>query len=144
MPHATVELIARALLIENGRVLVCQNLEKGYLYLPGGHVDAGETAERAVRRELIEECGLEIESCRPALVHEMAADGFQEINIVFHVERRPAEHGTPVQSNESHIGFEWLDLAAVVDADLRPTGIRAWIAAGGIAEGPAVPFVSET
>ncbi len=136
------ETIARGLLIEAGRVLVCRNLAKGYAYLPGGHVEWGEPAAVALARELHEECAMDALVGRCALVTELVADGLHEINLVFHVERRDGEEA--VQSREPEIGFEWLDLAAVVDEDLRPTSIRAWIASGGAVEGPKADFLSET
>ena len=46
-----------------GRLLVCKRAKepaKGTLDLPGGFVDANETAEEAMERELSEELGIEI------------------------------------------------------------------------------------
>lgn len=140
MTHATPEVIARGLLIENGSVLVCRNIAKGYAYLPGGHIDPGETAAAALAREFTEECGLAVTVGDCLLVSELLADGPHEINLVFHVERRGDD---AVESSEDHIAFDWLDLGAVVDADLRPTSIRAWIASGGTSENDRVGFVSE-
>ncbi|MEL6797848.1 MAG: NUDIX domain-containing protein [Planctomycetota bacterium] len=145
--HAQPEVIARGLIIEAGKVLVCQNLAKGYSYLPGGHVDPGETAAAALAREFLEECGLGVEVKDPAVICELVTgpdDGsLHEYSMVFHVERRGSDEPcSPVESRENHIGFVWLDLAAVVDADLRPTPIKAWIASGGSVQGPAVPFVT--
>lgn len=145
MTERTPEIIARGILIESGRVLVCRNLAKGYAYLPGGHVDPGETAERALAREFMEECGLPVTVNDISLVTELVTGpdegNLHEYNLVFHVERQGSD---PIESREPEIGFEWLDLAAVVDADLRPTSIKGWLASGGEAEGPEIAFVSET
>ena len=42
----------------DNRVLVCRTRSTGKLWLPGGGVDAGETHEQALRREVREEAGI--------------------------------------------------------------------------------------
>ena len=49
--------------IKDGHVLLCQRGKPpnvGSWTLPGGAQDIGETCEQAARRELMEECGLEV------------------------------------------------------------------------------------
>jgi diamine N-acetyltransferase len=54
---------AHAAIVEQGRVLLVQRAHppnEGRWSLPGGMIELGETVEDAVRREVLEECGLEI------------------------------------------------------------------------------------
>lgn len=59
-----------------GRVLLAQRpADKpyaGYWEFPGGKIEAGETAEQALRRELHEELGIEIDDAFPWLVRQFA------------------------------------------------------------------------
>jgi mutator protein MutT len=60
-----------ALIFERGRILMAQRGKeplKGWWSLPGGAVEAGETLEAAIRREVLEETGLVVD---PLRVHEI-------------------------------------------------------------------------
>ncbi len=145
MPH--IELIARGALITESRVLLCRNIAGGYWYLPGGHVDFGESAEAAVRREFLEETGLEVVVGPPALAIEQAFEQggrhHHELSVVFPVEHAGDLPPTEIQSLEPEIAFDWVDLAAVLDLDLRPLPIRAWLASGGrVGDGPPLAWLS--
>jgi 8-oxo-dGTP diphosphatase len=57
MPAVPTEIIARAVIIRDGRLLAARQRTKTWHFLPGGHVDAGEAVEPALTRELGEELG---------------------------------------------------------------------------------------
>ncbi|MBO2517419.1 MAG: NUDIX hydrolase [Clostridiales bacterium] len=61
---------AAAIIVEEGCVLFAGNDRDDYYYSIGGAVHAGETAEDAVRREVLEETGIAYEIDRLAVVHE--------------------------------------------------------------------------
>jgi 8-oxo-dGTP diphosphatase len=132
MTDRPIEFIARGLLSEGSRVLLCRNMSGGYYYLPGGHVEFGEPAAAAAEREFMEEGGVSVRAGQCLLVHENAftARGkrHHEVNVVFHVER---EENGEIRSQEPDLELEWVDLAALVDLDLRPEAIKAWLVSGG-------------
>lgn len=116
-----VEFIARGLMIRSGRALLCRNLKHGYTYLPGGHVEFGEGAEAACRREFLEETGLAVVVGECVLVCEarftQSGRDRHEVTAVFLVEHPgwepPVPGDTPpaVPSLERKIGFEWAEIA---------------------------------
>ncbi|MCC6969851.1 MAG: NUDIX domain-containing protein [Phycisphaerales bacterium] len=142
MSDQSIEFIARGLAIRDGRVLLCKNIKRGYYFLPGGHVEFGETAETALVREFKEEAGVEVKCGGVALVAEHLFDRkngpCHEVNVVFHVELSESE----IRSCEPKIAFEWAELAEVNERDLRPGCIKAWLVAGGRTK-QRVSWVSE-
>jgi 8-oxo-dGTP pyrophosphatase MutT (NUDIX family) len=134
MPH--IEPIARALLRRGNHILLCKAINGGYDYLPGGHIEFGESAGQALARELIEEADLPI-TVGPLLLvtenhFEHGGKPHHELNLVFHVEHRPTPSSPDldeIRSREPDIDFEWVDLAAIPERDLRPIAIKAWLLA---------------
>ena len=66
---------AAAIIIENGHVLFAGNERESYYYSIGGGVHIGESAEEDVKREVLEETGVEYEVERLAFIHENFFDG---------------------------------------------------------------------
>ena len=51
----------RAVLVREGKIAVIKAKKSGAFMLPGGKLDEGETYEETLRREILEETGIEIE-----------------------------------------------------------------------------------
>lgn len=133
-----IEFIARGVLTDAGRVLLCRNDKHGYWYLPGGHIECSESAAAALTREIEEELGWRVRIGPCLLIQEQIFEQRgrprHEVTIVFHVEHSPEapdQRSSPPTSREPGISFEWVDLAVIPDLDLRPTAQKAWLAAGG-------------
>jgi ADP-ribose pyrophosphatase YjhB (NUDIX family) len=122
-----IELIARGLCRRDDRVLLCKSIKNKYLYLPGGHIEFGETAADALDREFMEETGQLVSVGDLALIHEhffrQGPHLHHELNLVFHVEHVPEK----VTSREKKIGFEWVALSDLPDLDVRPEFHRKWL-----------------
>lgn len=66
---------AGAIIIEDGCVLMVGNERESYYYSIGGGVHMGETAEDAVKREVLEETGVHYEIDRLVFIHENFFEG---------------------------------------------------------------------
>lgn len=84
---------ARALVLHNNNVLVMRRNKFGKVYdtLPGGNIEAGETPEAAVRRELHEETGITIGAVQLVYIED-AGDpyGLQYVYLCEYVSGEPA------------------------------------------------------
>jgi len=56
-PRSNIHLIARAFLTYSEEVVLCRVKGKDWFFLPGGHVENGESSMSALLRELNEEIG---------------------------------------------------------------------------------------
>ena len=59
-----------AIIQKDGRILMVSNDEVKYCYSVGGRIQFGESAEDAVRREVLEETGFALEVERLGFIHE--------------------------------------------------------------------------
>ena len=59
-----------AIIQKDGRILMVSNDEVNYCYSVGGRIQFGESAEDAVRREVLEETGCRLEIDRLGFIHE--------------------------------------------------------------------------
>ena len=106
------------------RVLLHTLADHGYWLLPGGKVRLGETSAGALRREMREELGqnVEIGPLRLVVENVFREDGrFYHGVGLYHEIARPAE--LRPEHWAAHHEFRWVDLADLDSIGLRPPGI---------------------
>lgn len=124
---AGVEVIARGVCVVGGRILLCRAKGGATTYLPGGHIEFGETGREALVREVREELGAE--SGTGAFLGVVENKFLQhgkphaEINLVYelNIPSLEASEGE-VRAQEDWIAFEWRDLSDL--GDLLPAAFR--------------------
>lgn len=133
MARMNPEVIARGLVFHGEHVLVCRSIAGGYAYLPGGHVEVGERAEEALRREFMEETSLTVRVRECVWVHEhlfvQGGKPRHEYNIVFRVELDTPGASSPprVLSRETDIDFAWIAMTSPAFDSVRPRSVGAII-----------------
>ena len=120
---AGIEVIARGVCVQDGKILLCRAKGGVTTYLPGGHIEFGETGRQALVREVKEELGVDAETGAFLGVVENAfqqhGKPHAEINLVYEL-KLPAT--TPARAQEDWIEFEWRDRAHL--DDLLPAAFR--------------------
>lgn len=134
-----IEILARGVMVSRGQLLVCRNKKAGHLYLPGGHVEIGEGAEKAVCREIMEEMGKRSRVKRfLGCVEQAYMEGgtpHEEINLVFEVAIEGVKVTQDAGSREDHIEFHWVPLNGLGRLPFEPAALGRllprWMKAGG-------------
>ena len=119
---AGIETIARGVCVVDGNILLCRAKGGKTTYLPGGHIEFGETGRQALVREIKEELGLD--SSTGAFLGVVENSFLQhgaphsEINLVYELSLAQGE----IHAQEDWIEFEWRDRAHL--DDLLPATFR--------------------
>ena len=100
-----IEILVRAIIQAKGKILVCKKIGKDYYFFPGGHVNYGENATKALARELKEELAIAIKKLTfiGGSEHIFIEDELehQEINLVFETKVNKLK----TKSQENHLSF---------------------------------------
>jgi len=116
-----IETIARGVAIADGEILLCRAKGGKSTYLPGGHIEFGETGREALVREIREEMGVAASTGNFLGVVENSfrqhGKPHAEINLVYELrfERVPE-----AVAKEDWIEFVWWPLDRLDEANLLP------------------------
>ena len=134
---------AKAVIVRDDQLLVIVKRDTGgeYYALPGGGQDDFETLPEAVRRECLEEIGVDVEVGELLCVrdyiarnHEFAAHQPEVHQVELLFSCRVAADCTPRVGevpDDGQEGVAWLPLAALAAARLYPAALRLALAAPG-------------
>jgi len=134
------ELIARAIVILNGALLVNQshnkNTNEDYCALPGGHVEPKESCIEALHREFCEELDVELQVDDMCFVSESIYPGRRREDsirheVVLYFNATPSgplqESDGVVFSPEAKKNFRWLPLTELPGTNLLPVAIKEFL-----------------
>jgi 8-oxo-dGTP pyrophosphatase MutT (NUDIX family) len=138
-----IHVLSRALVIDQDHLLLCKtlDLDPGFYFLPGGHVEQGESVETALLRELLEETGTQAKIKRFLGCLEYSFEPGHssichnhEYNFIFEVEADTLKLDDPIPKLEEHIALIWVPLNQINHIDFRAEPLRLllpkWLAAG--------------
>ena len=124
----SIELIVRLVIKRDKKILLCKSLKNGgHYFLPGGHVEFGDSLEETVYKEMNEELGLKRQDITNILYQNYLEQTFtqddeehHELNMIFTAD---IPKDIKVTSREDHISFEWIDIKDIKNIKLLPEKI---------------------
>ena len=115
-------------MIKDHKVLLAQATGYTNTFLPGGHIEFGESAKDALIREIEEELGISstVESFLGVVEHKWEKKGIVhcEINQVFVTDSEDLLPGVNPVSNEPHLRFFWCGADELDNKNLQPYPFR--------------------
>ncbi|MEK8130102.1 NUDIX domain-containing protein [Paenibacillus filicis] len=126
---------AKAIIIHENKLLVTklEDSEGIFYLLPGGGQHAGENLHQTLRRECMEEVGLEVEVGELAYIRECFRDeGIHRVEFMFSCKIDARTHSEIIDSmgtslDDDQIGIEWIPLEELKSQPLFPVTLRELI-----------------
>ncbi len=134
--NTNIHILARAVILDADHILVCKttDMPHNFYFLPGGHVEHGESAQVALLRELLEETGAEATIKRFLGCLEFSFEpGYSsfchnhEYNFIFEVEAPSLSVANKVPQLEAHIELTWVPMNKINEIDFRAEPLRVLI-----------------
>lgn len=131
MKRKEIEVIVRAIIVHDKKILLARPRGEDYYFLPGGHVEFGESLGKTLGRELKEEVGATVKNSKfLGIVENRFLDGTRkvhELDLVY----RATLHKYNVRTREAHLSFHWLSVSALKDKKILPVQMKkelpAWL-----------------
>ncbi|KKQ21741.1 MAG: NUDIX hydrolase [Candidatus Wolfebacteria bacterium GW2011_GWC1_37_10] len=136
-PKSHIHSIARGLLVSGEEIILCRVRDAKWFFLPGGHIEDGESARATLLRELREEIGTSdykitsfVGICENIFPLEDNVSQ-HEINIIFKVDV-PQE--VQMNNKEDHIEFVNISVNDLKNYKILPAalkdGVLEWLKDG--------------
>lgn len=120
------------IIIKDNKMLFVKSSIGNYYYMIGGAVQLGETTEKCIEREILEEAGLKLQAERLTVVCENffkgvggVEDGFDCHTIEFYYLMKMQDDAA-VCKKQTDVGEEliWIPMEDIPDSDIKPSFIK--------------------
>jgi 8-oxo-dGTP pyrophosphatase MutT (NUDIX family) len=128
-----IHVLSRGVIIDQDNILLCRTLDLpiSFYFLPGGHVEHGESVERSLLRELMEETGAHCKIKRFLGCLEYSFEPGHssichnhEYNFIFEAESESLKIEKKIPQLETHIELIWVPLHQLSEIDFRAEPLR--------------------
>ena len=128
-----IHVLSRGVIIDQDHILLCKTLDLPiiFYFLPGGHVEHGESVETSLLRELMEETG---SHCKIKRFLGCLEYGFEpghssichdhEYNFIFEAQSDALKSNHKIPQLEAHIELLWMPLNQLSEIDFRAEPLR--------------------
>ena len=128
-----IHVLSRSVITDQDHILLCRTLDLpiSFYFLPGGHVEHGESVEISLIRELMEETGAHCKIKRFLGCLEYSFEPGHssichnhEYNFIFEAESESLKIEKKIPQLEAHIELIWLPLHQLSEIDFRAEPLR--------------------
>src|SRR3989344_68034 len=118
--------IARGITIKGRQILLAYFPKKDYYFLPGGHIELGESGALALKREIMEELGCEAEVGSHLTTFEHSFQNDTEVQNELTLIYGFTITGE-TESKVDHLEFRWVSLDDFKTSNFKPTALKDFV-----------------